>query len=166
MPLFTDPPPVLNILCEVMFSIKTSIHRSPCNVTFGAIKDVGAEWDELVDGICPTLISAYKHIPFRFQNPTSNGMLIYPGTSGLFKYRLWIEGVLAQSYTASTGEEARRLAFELLVDRVRSSDYVMIETYFGSSTRDADVDDVIDRRSGETPKMKLQVDTTFQADTK
>ena len=80
---------------------------------------------------------------------------------------MWIEGVLAQSYTASTGEEARRLAFELLVDRVRSSDYVTIETYLDSSTRDDDDDDdEFDRRSGETPKMKLQVDLVFKADAK
>lgn len=50
MPPTIDPPTAVRVLSEVLFSIKTSIHRSNRTIVSEAIGEANAEWDEAVEG--------------------------------------------------------------------------------------------------------------------
>jgi len=47
----TEPSDTLKVLCEVLFSIKTSTHRSYRDIVSEAISEANADWDERVGGM-------------------------------------------------------------------------------------------------------------------
>ena len=47
----TEPSDTLKVLCEVLFSIKTSTHRSYRDIVSEAISVANADWDEHVGGM-------------------------------------------------------------------------------------------------------------------